>query len=65
MLFEYFDFGLDLPDSHQDLVAQFARRRVAAAVLGDDALYRFLEAILAQARAALIEVLPDMVAIFF
>src|ERR1700722_8323099 len=64
-LFSNLNLGLDLPDSYQDLGAQLARRRVAAAVLGDQALHRLLKAILAQAGTALIEVLADVVAIVF
>jgi len=64
-LFDYFDLCLYLPDSHQDLVAQFEWRGVASAMLRDDAFHRFLKAVLPQARTALVEVLPDVVAILF
>src|ERR1700730_3154001 len=64
-LFGYFDLGLDLLDTHQNLAAQLARHRVAPAVLGDEPFHRFLKAVLAQTGPALVEVLPDVVAVVF
>jgi hypothetical protein len=53
----------DFPDADQDFRAQVSRRRLAAAVLGHEALDRFLKTELAQAGAAFIQVLADFRAV--
>lgn len=57
----------DLADPEQHLVPQANRHRIAAAVLGDEALHRFLESELPQARPAflILEVLPDLSTVRF
>src|ERR1700731_2286701 len=62
-LVEDLDLGLNLPDAKEDLTAQVRRRRVASAVLGHQFLDDLLQAELAQARPALVQVLADLIAI--
>src|SRR5580704_9161341 len=57
------DCRADFPDPDEDLRAQRRGGRVAAAVLLQHPLDRLFQAILAQAGAALIKVLPDLRAV--
>ena len=49
----------DFPDTDEYFRAQVGGRRVTAAVLVHEALNRLLEAVLTQAGAAFMQVLPD------
>jgi hypothetical protein len=62
-LFGDFDLSPYLADAHQDLTAEFTRHRVTAAVLGDEAFHRFLEAELPKTRTAFVEMLTDGLAV--
>src|SRR5215472_7908859 len=62
-LFGELDLRLKLPDPHQHLAAQFGGHWITAAMFRDQTLDRFLKAELAQARPALVQVLPDAFAV--
>src|SRR3984957_13411488 len=57
------DGGADLADADEDFRAQVRGGRAAAAGLGHQPLHRFLEAVLAQAGAAFVQMLPDLRAV--
>src|SRR5579871_6792281 len=59
------DRGADFADADEDFRAQVGGGRVAAAVLGHEPLDRLLEAVLAQAGAAFVQVLADLRAVHF
>src|SRR5450755_3940013 len=63
LLLSELDCCADFGDPEKDLRAQRRRRRVATAVLLQHPLDRLFQAILAQAGAALIKVLPDLRAV--
>src|SRR5437763_4931438 len=63
VLLSELDGGADFPDADEDLGAQFSRGRVAAAVLLHHPFDRLLQAVLAQAGPALVQVLADLGAI--
>jgi hypothetical protein len=57
------DGGADFGDADENLGAQFGRRGVAAAVLLHHPLDRLLQAVLAQAGPAFVQVLTDLGAV--
>jgi len=57
------DRGPDFTDTDQNLRAQVGGRRVAAAVLGHEPLDRLLQAVLAQAGAAFVQMLTNLRAV--
>src|SRR5579864_5926198 len=57
------DSRADFPDADEYLGAQLGRRRIAAAVLLHDPFHRLLEAVLAQAGPALVQMLTDLGAV--
>src|SRR2546429_9145705 len=57
------DGGADFPDADENLGAQFGRRGVAAAVLLHHPFDRLLQAVLAQAGPAFVQVLTDLGAV--
>src|ERR1700754_1013915 len=54
------DLRSHLLDAAEHLAPQIGRDRIASARLADELLDHFFETVLAQARAALVEVLPDL-----
>src|SRR5262245_49893215 len=63
VLLSELDRGADFRDADEDLGPQLGRRRVTAAVLLHYPLDRLLQAVLAQAGPALVQVLADLGAV--